>query len=81
MELKNIRVSYDRLWKLLKEKKLKKKDLQALTHLSSAVIAKLGKGESVHLDTLIKICEALKCNICDIVEIYFINEFGATKAL
>lgn len=80
MELKNIRVSYDRLWKLLKEKKLKKKDLQALTHLSSAVIAKLGKGESVHLDTLIKICEALKCNICDIVDIHFINEFEATKA-
>ena len=42
----NISVSYDGLWKLLTQRKLKKKDLRALTHLSPAVIAKMGKGES-----------------------------------
>ena len=46
-----------------------KKDLQALTKLSSAVIAKLGRDETVHLDTLLKICAALRCDLADIIEI------------
>ena len=66
----NISVSYDGLWKLLTQRKLKKKDLRELTHLSPAVIAKMGKGESVHLNTLVKICDALKCNIGDVVNIH-----------
>ena len=48
-----VRVCYDKLWKLLVERKMKKKDLQSRTHLSSAVIAKLSKGLPVHLNTLI----------------------------
>ena len=62
-------VSYNRLWKLLIDKRLKKKDLQIMTHLSSAVIAKLGRNESVQLNTLVKICRALHCELTDIVEI------------
>lgn len=62
-------VSYSRLWKLLKERHLKKKDLQAMTNLSSAVIAKLSSGKTVHLDTLVKICTSLGCDISDIMEI------------
>ena len=62
-------ISYSRLWKLLKQKKMKKKDLQALTKLSSTVIAKLGAGKTVHLDTLVKICSALECELSDIIEI------------
>ncbi len=62
-------VSYAKLWKLLTARKMKKKDLQLLTHLSSAVIAKLGKNESVQLNTLVKICHVLKCNITDIVDL------------
>ena len=45
-------ISYDRLWKLLIDRKLKKKGLQELTHLSPSVITKMGRNESVHLDTL-----------------------------
>lgn len=62
-------ISYARLWKLLIDRKLKKKGLQELTHLSPSVITKMGRNESVHLDTLAKICYALRCNIEDIVEI------------
>ena len=46
-----------------------KKDLQKITSLSSNVITKMGKGESVTLETLAKICIALQCGISDIVEI------------
>ena len=62
-------ISYDKLWKLLIDRKMKKKDLQFLTSLSSAVIAKLGKNQPVHMSTLIKICEVLHCNLFDIMEL------------
>ena len=48
---------------------MKKKDLQSLTQLSSAVIAKLGKGMPVHLNTLLKICSVLHCSLDDIVDV------------
>lgn len=64
-------VSYAKLWKLLVSRKMKKKDLQLLTHLSSAVIAKLGKNQSVQLSTLVKICNVLKCSITDIVDLSY----------
>ena len=62
-------ISYYRLWKLLIDKHMMKKDLQKITSLSSNVITKMGKGESVTLETLAKICIALQCGISDIVEI------------
>lgn len=65
----SVAISYNKLWKLLIDRKLKKKDLQSMTHLSSSVIAKMGRDESVHLDTVVKICIALQCDISDIVEI------------
>lgn len=65
----NIDISYRRLWKRLIDLKMKKKDLQRITELSPAVISKLGRDETVHLDTLLKICGALKCDLCDIIEI------------
>ena len=65
----NLNISYRRLWKKLIDLKMKKKDLQRITHLSPAVISKLGRDETVHLDTLIKICSALKCDLSDIIEI------------
>lgn len=61
--------NYNRLWKLLIDRRLRKKDLQRLTLLSSNVITKMGRGESVTLETLAKICLALQCGIADIVEI------------
>ena len=54
------RISYDKLWKLLIDKHMMKKDLQKASSLSSNVITKMGKGESVTLETLAKICIALQ---------------------
>ncbi len=62
-------VSYDKLWKLLIDRKMKKKDLREATNLSPAVIAKMGRGEPVHLETLVRICRALHCRIDEVVEI------------
>ena len=60
--------NYKKLWKLLIDKDLKKKDLQQLAGISSATITKLGKNENVNTEILQKICIALKCNISDIME-------------
>ena len=61
-------ISYLNLWKLLAEKELSKSDLVELTGLSSRVIAKLAKNETVTTDTIAKICTALSCNVGDIME-------------
>ena len=62
-------ISYKKLWKLLIDKDLKKKDLQKLAGVSSASITKLGKNENVNTDIIMKICVALKCDVSDIMEI------------
>jgi putative transcriptional regulator len=64
-----VAISYKKLWKLLIDKDLKKKDLQKLAGISSASITKLGKNENVNTDILAKICTALNCDIADIMEI------------
>lgn len=60
---------YNKLWKLLIDKGLKKTDLLALCGMSSASLAKLSKNENVTTDVLVRICEALSCNVDDIMEI------------
>ena len=67
MDNATLSLSYNSLWKLLIDRKLKKKDLQNMAHLSSSVIAKMGKDQPVHLDTIVKICVALQCDISDVV--------------
>lgn len=62
-------VSYKKLWKLLIDKDMMKKDLQAVSGCSWSVITKLSKGENVSLDVLSKICIVLDCEIGDIVEV------------
>lgn len=62
-------VSYKKLWKLLIDKDMKKKDLRALTGISTASMAKLGKNENVTTDVLVKICKSLNCDISDIMEL------------
>jgi putative transcriptional regulator len=62
-------ISYNRLWKLLIDLNIKKMQLCEISGISTNAMAKLGKGESVQLDVLVKICEALHCKIEDIVEI------------
>lgn len=61
-------ISYKKLWKLLIDKDLKKKDLQILSGISSATITKLGRNENVNTEILQKICIALQCDISDIME-------------
>ncbi len=62
-------ISYNRLWKLLIDLNIKKMQLCEISGISTNAMAKLGKDESVQLDVLVKICEALHCKIEDIVEI------------
>ena len=62
-------VSYKKLWKLLIDHDMKKKDLAAKAHISGYTIAKMTKGENVTTDILVKICKAFNCNIEDIMEI------------
>ena len=60
-------ISYKGLWKMLIDKNMYKKDLSAELNISSATMAKMGKGENVSLEVLQKICEYLECNIGDIM--------------
>lgn len=61
-------ISYKKLWKLLIDKDMKKKDLQIAAGISSSSITKMAKNENVSTETLTKICIALDCDIADIVE-------------
>ena len=62
-------ISYKKLWKLLIDREMTKQDLIKKAHISSATVAKMTKGETVTTDTLVKICEALRCDTVDIMEI------------
>ena len=64
-----VEVSYKKLWKVLIDKDMKKKDLQASAGISWASVTKLSKGERVSMEVLMKICKTLKCDIGDIVEL------------
>ena len=62
-------VSYKKLWKLLIDKDMMKKDLQEMSGVSWSSITKLSKGETVSMDVLMKICQTLECDIGDIMEL------------
>ena len=70
-------ISYNKLWKLLIDKNMNKQDLKKLSGVSSASIAKLGKGENITTDVLVKICKALDCDITDIMGKYKKGALGA----
>jgi DNA-binding Xre family transcriptional regulator len=65
-------VSYKKLWKLLIDRDMMKKDLREAAGISTASMAKLGKNENVNTTVLLKVCKALKCDISDIMQ--FIDE-------
>lgn len=67
------KVSYKKLWKLLIDRGLQKKDLQTECDISAASVAKLGKDANVTTDLLMKICTGLDCNLNDICETVPIN--------
>ncbi len=64
-----VSVSYNKLWKLLIDKNMKKKELGEAAGISNSLIAKLGKNENVTVDVLVRICSALDCGIDDIIEL------------
>ncbi len=64
-----MKITYNKLWKLLIDKGMNKQDLCNATKISAATMAKLGKGENVNTEILIRICSVLDCNISDIMEI------------
>jgi len=61
-------MSYNKLWKLLIDKKMKKSDLRKRAGISSSSLAKLTKDENVTTEVLGKICQELQCDIADIME-------------
>ena len=61
-------VSYKKLWKLLIDKDMKKKDLRSLTGVSTTTMSRLAKDENVSTEILAKICAALNCDVGDIME-------------
>ena len=65
------KVSYKKLWKLLIDKDIKKKDLSAKAGVSPATITKMGKNGHVTTEVLAKICSALDCKVEDIIEVVF----------
>ena len=63
-----MRISYRPLWIILAQRNMTKKELRTQSGISTASLAKLGKGENMTTDVLLKICEALNCNINEIIE-------------
>lgn len=66
---KYMAVSYNKLWKLLIDKNMKKTDLKNQSGISSNVLAKMGRDEYVSMESIDKICRCLKCNINDVMDI------------
>jgi len=62
-------VSYNKLWKLLIDKGMKKKDLGDAANISANTLAKMGRNEYVSMEILVRICHALCCDIGDIIEV------------
>ncbi|WP_338022197.1 helix-turn-helix transcriptional regulator [Arcanobacterium pluranimalium] len=71
-------LSYDKLWRLLKERGMRKQDLQAAADISSGSMAKLSKGANIQTNTLLRICQALDCDVADICEVVPTDMKGET---
>ena len=64
-----MKVSYDKLWKMLIDKKMTKNALRLQAEMSSSTMAKMSKNETVSMDVLLRICKVLDCEFDDIIEI------------
>ena len=65
------KISYKKLWKLLIDRELSKKELQEKAGICRSTVAKLSKNQNVNTDILVNICCALSCNIDDICEVVY----------
>jgi len=70
-------ISYNKLWKLLIDKQMTRTDMKNLSGISTASLAKLGKSENITTAILVKICEALDCDITEIMELADADEPSA----
>ena len=61
--------NYNKLWKMLIDRNMRKEDLRKSAGITTTAMAKLGRNETVHMDILLKICKVLDCKMDDIVEI------------
>ena len=68
-EVTKMAVSYKKLWKLLIDKDMMKKELAQKANVSNYTLAKMNKGDNVTTDVLVRICKALECNLDDIMEL------------
>ena len=68
-EVLRMTVCYNKLWKLLIDKNMKKKDLRLATGMSTTALAKLGRNEHINTEILTRICEVLDCGLSDIIEL------------
>ena len=75
-----MRITYKKLWKLLIDREMNKQDLREACGISSASVAKLGKGENITTEVLLRICEALDCDFSDIMEAVKDDKDIAAKA-
>lgn len=64
-----MQISYKKLWKLLIDKDMKKKDLLATADISWATVTKMAKNKPVRMEVLLKLCDALNCNVGDIMDV------------
>ena len=65
-----MKVSYNKLWKMLIDKKMNKSDLREMTKMGPNTMAKLGRDETISMDVLLRICKALNCDVGDIMEVF-----------
>ena len=62
-------VSYEKLWKLMKQNKMRKKDLAVAAELTQYAMTKLGKNETVSMDVMLRLCKVFHCDIGDLMEV------------
>lgn len=67
-------ISYQPLWNTLKERGMRKEDLRLAAGLTTNMIANMGKGKNISMETLVRICEALNCGIMNVIKngVYFL---------
>lgn len=67
-------ITYEKLWKLLADRDMKRKDLMALSGISQSSVTKMGHNGNVNTEVLVRICQALQCDIGDIAEVILPEE-------
>jgi DNA-binding Xre family transcriptional regulator len=73
----SMKISYNKLWKMLIDRKMNKTDLREKTKMGSNTMAKLGRDETISMDVMLRICDVLHCDVGDIMEVLPDDESGS----